>query len=146
MTDPRSRDPFTPDEQVAGLDELAESFVETSHAETTAALTVLKAMVPDDVMAARVGRELVVRRQPMPDWLTGLDRTRVDSRVWCMTHVLGDGDDYVLAATLPSGHSLSALVYVDHNLGTVVKDAFVVPESLDHLVETMQSITDRTRR
>ena len=28
---------------------------------------------------------------------------------------------------------MSALVYVDHNLGTAVKDAFVVPEPLQDL-------------
>ena len=47
--------------------------------------------------------------------------------------MLGDGDDYLFGVTLQSGHSLSALVYVDHNLGTVVKDAFVVPEPLEDL-------------
>jgi hypothetical protein len=31
------------------------------------------------------------------------------------------------------------LVYVDHNLGTVVKDAFVVSESLEGLVRTLSS-------
>lgn len=142
VTDVRSRDPFSPDEQAASLDDLIESFVGTPYAETTAALTVLKALVPDDLMAARVGRELAARRQPMPDWLTGLQQAQIDTRVWFMTHVLGDGDNYILGVTLPSGHHLSALVYVDHNVGTVVKDAFVVPESLDHLLETMQSITD----
>lgn len=139
VTDARSRDPFSPDPPAATLDVLVESFVETSYAETTAALTVLRALVPDDVMAARIGRELAVRRQPMPDWLTGLGKPRVDTRVGFMTHVLGDGDDYVISATLPSGHNLTALVYVDHNLGTVVKDAFVVPAPLDDLVETMRS-------
>ena len=69
----------------------------------------------------------------MPDWLTGLDQARVEPDVWFLTHVLGDGDDYLIGVTLPSGHALSALVYVDHNLGTVVKDAFVVPEPLEDL-------------
>ena len=50
-----------------------------------------------------------------------------------LTHVQGDGDDYLLGVTLASGDSLAALVYVDHNLGTVVKDAFVVPEPLEDL-------------
>jgi hypothetical protein len=143
VTDPRSRDPFSRDEQQASLDELVESFVGTSYAETTAALTALRVMVPDEVMAAHIGRELAVRPQPMPDWLTRLDQARVEPHVWFMTHVLGDGDDYLVGATLPSGHSLSALVYVDHNLGTVVKDAFVVPESLDDMVEkVLSTMTD----
>ena len=110
-----------------------ESFVGTPYAETTAALMAIRALVPDELIAARIGRELATRRHPMPDWLTGLDQARVEPDVWFLTHVLGDGDDYLIGVTLPSGHALSALVYVDHNLGTVVKDAFVVPEPLEDL-------------
>jgi hypothetical protein len=143
VTDPRGRDPFDREGQPASLDELVESLVGTSYAETTAALTAMRAMVPDEVLAARIERELAVRRHPMPDWLTGLDRSQVEAEVWFMTHVLGDGDDYLFGATLPSGHSLSALVYVDHNLGTVVKDAFVVPGPLGELVEkVLEAISD----
>jgi hypothetical protein len=143
VTDPRSRDPFSRDEQRASLDELVESFVGTSYAETTAALTAMRAILSDEVMAARIGRELAVRRQPMPDWLTGLDQARVEPEVWFMTHVLGDGDDYLVGATWSLGHTMSALVYVDHNLGTVVKDAFVVPEPLAELAEKVaETITD----
>lgn len=142
VTDPRSRDPFAPHEERAGLADLVESFVGTPYAETTAALTAIKALVTEEVLAARIGRELDGRRHPLPGWLTGLDRARVDSDVWFMTHVLGDGDDYLLGVTLPSGESLSALVYVDHNLGTVVKDAFVVPEPLEDLAIKMGTLID----
>lgn len=133
VTDPRSRDPFARDEQRTSLAELVESFVGTPYAETTAALTATRAMVADEVLAARIGRELATRRHPMPDWLSGLDQARVEPDVWFLTHVLGDGDDYLIGVTLPSGHALSALVYVDHNLGSVVKDAFVVPGPLEDL-------------
>jgi hypothetical protein len=133
VTDPRSRDPFARDEQRTSLAELVESFVGTPYAETTAALTATRAMVADEVLAARIGRELATRRHPMPDWLSGLDQARVEPDVWFLTHVLGDGDDYLIGVTLPSGHALSALVYVDHNLGSVVKDAFVVPGLLEDL-------------
>src|SRR4051812_37195615 len=70
VTDPRRRDPFAGDEQHLSLADLVESLVGTPYAETTAALTVIRAFVPDEVMAARVGRELEGRRHPMPDWLT----------------------------------------------------------------------------
>jgi hypothetical protein len=133
VTDPRRRDPFAGDGQHLSLADLVESLVGTPYAETTAALTVIRAFVPDEVMSARVGRELEDRRHPMPDWLTGLARTEVETDVWLLTHVQGDGDDYLLGVKLPSGDSLAALVYVDHNLGTVVKDAFVVPEPLEDL-------------
>ncbi len=42
----------------AGLDDLVESFVGTPYAETTAALTVIRALSADEVLAARIGREL----------------------------------------------------------------------------------------
>ncbi|RHW25384.1 hypothetical protein D0Z08_19335 [Nocardioides immobilis] len=142
VTDPRGRDPFAPDEQRAGLNDLVDSFIGTSYAETTAALTAIRALSVDEVLSARIVRELETRRQPMPDWLTGLDRARIDPDVWFMTHVLGDGDDYLLGVTLPSGHALSALVYVDHNLGTVVKDAFIVPEPLEDLAIKMGTMID----
>ena len=133
VTDPRSDDPFAPHASRLSLGDLVESFVGTPYAETTAALRAIHALVPDEVMRARIGRELDERRHPMPDWLTDLDRTQVEPEVWFLTHVLGDGDDYLIGVTLPSGHGLSALVYVDHNLGTVVKDAFVVGELLEDL-------------
>jgi hypothetical protein len=138
-TDPRSRDPFASGEERASRDDLVESFVGTSYAETSAALTTMRAMIATEVMAARIGRELVTRRHPLPEWLSGLDRARLDPQVWLMTHVLGDGDNYLLGVTLRSGHSVSAVVYVDHNLGTVVKDAFVVPQALSHLTDVMSS-------
>jgi hypothetical protein len=119
VTDPRSRDPFAPDEQRAGLADLVESFIGTPYAETTAALTALRTLGTDEVLGTRIGRELSTRRHPLPDWLTGLDQARIEPDVWFMTHVLGDGDDYLIGVMLPSGHAVSALVYVDHNLGTV---------------------------
>lgn len=142
VTDPRGRDPFAPDEQRTSLAELVESFVGTPYAETTAALTALKALVSDDVLAARIGRELERRRHPLPDWLTDLDQARVDPDVWFMTHVLGDGDDYLLGVVLPTGDALSALVYVDHNMGSVVKDAFVIPEPLEDLAIKMGTLIE----
>lgn len=142
VTDPRSRDPFAPDEQRTSLADLVESFLETPYAETIAALTGIRALVADEVPAARIGRELEGRRHPMPDWLSRLDRAQLEPEVWFMTHVLGDGDDYLLGVTLPSGQALSALVYVDHNMGTVVKDAFVVPEAVEDLAIKMGTLID----
>lgn len=142
VTDPRSRNPFASDEQRPGLADLVESFVGTPYAETTAALTALRALVADEVLAARIGRELEDRRHPLPDWLTGLGQARPDPDVWFMTHVQGDGDDYLLGVVLPTGDALSALVYVDHNMGTVVKDAFVVPEPLEDLAIKVGTLMD----
>ncbi|MDP9318559.1 MAG: hypothetical protein M3O94_05685, partial [Actinomycetota bacterium] len=114
-----------------------ESFVEVDYAETTAALTLIRAFTADELLASRLKAVLAERRQPMPSWLGGLDGVEI-SRVMELTHVLGDGDDYFLEARLPSGETLTALVYVDHNLGTVVKDAFVIPEDLDSVTALVE--------
>jgi hypothetical protein len=59
-----------------------------------------------------------------------------------LVHVLGDGDNVMVGVTLPDGHELSVVVYIDHNLGTVVKDAFAVPEPLATLTELMVSTAE----
>jgi hypothetical protein len=133
VTDQRRADPLGLDEQRLSLGNLVDSFVDTPYAETTAALMAICALVPDELMQQRISRVLENRRHPMPDWLARISGSQADPDVWFLTHVLGDGDDYLLGVTLPSGHSLSALVYVDHNLGTVVKDAFIVPEPVEDL-------------
>jgi hypothetical protein len=59
-----------------------------------------------------------------------------------MVHVLGDGDDVFVAVHLPAGHEMSVVVYIDHNLGTVVKDAFVIDQPVDHLLMRMRERVD----
>lgn len=59
-----------------------------------------------------------------------------------MSHVLGDGDNIMLGARLPGGHELTCLVYVDHNLGALVKDGFVVPESIANMVAQYRRVTE----
>lgn len=139
--DPTRRGPL---DQPRGpqLDALVDSFIGTPYAETTAILTVMAALVNDDGTRARIADELGRRTHPMPGWLEGLRDARADSDVWRLTHVLGDGDDYLVGAVLPSGHCLSALVYVDHNLGGVVKDAFVVGAELEDLAIKVGTLAD----
>lgn len=140
--DERNANPFAPDERRVSLAELVESFIGTPYAETTAALTALRVLIADDALAAAIDRELAGRSHPMPTWLTSLAEARLDPDVWFLTHVLGDGDDYLLGVTLPTGHPLTALVYVDHNMGTIVKDAFVVPELLEDVALRMGTLLD----
>ena len=64
VTDPRSRDPFAPNEQRTSLGDLGESFVGTPYAETTAALTAIRTLSTDEVLEARIERELASRRYP----------------------------------------------------------------------------------
>lgn len=139
-TDERQRDPFRKGADHANRDDLLASFVATDYTETTATLAVMRALLADESQAQHVGRELTTRRQPLPPWIHGLKDARLEPEVWFLGDELGDGDDYILGLTLPTGHSLSALVYVDQNLGGVVKDAFVVPTPLAEVTAHVASL------
>ena len=95
----------------------------------------------DDVLRARIRRELAARPKVEPAWLAQLSETST-YRAMRMHHILGDGDNIMLGARLPGGHELTCLVYIDHNLGTLVKDAFVVPASVADMVGEFGRVTE----
>jgi len=67
--------------------------------ETSAMLAVIAELAADDdVLAARIRRELAEQRERLPEWLDGLR----DAEVYAaqeMVHVLGDGDNIHVAVT-----------------------------------------------
>ena len=128
----------------AALPALAESFAEVVLPETTALLAALAEVSPDELTRARARRAVAARPHPLPDWLARLDEASVYRAVES-THVLGDGDNVLLGARLP-GHELTAVVYIDHNLGTVVKDAFPVPSTVTDVVGRLREAAGRPGR
>ena len=74
-------------------------------------------------------------------WLSGLHDAR-PYRTVEMVHILGDGDNVLIGLRLVGGIELTFVVYIDHNVGTLVKDAFVVPETIDKLIKFMKSTGD----
>lgn len=123
-----------------GLPTLLESFAEVVLPETTALLAALAELGPDELTRARARRALAARAHPLPDWLARLGEASV-YRAVKSTHVLGDGDNVLLGARLP-GHELTVCIYIDHNLGTVVKDAFPAPSPVSDVVVRLQEAAD----
>jgi uncharacterized protein DUF6398 len=141
--DPRGEDPFERHRggpERATLPVLAESFAEVVLPETTALLAALSELGPDELTRARARRALAARVDPLPDWLARLGEASVYRGV-LTTHVLGDGDNVLLGARLPGGE-LTVVVYIDHNLGTVVKDAFPVPRPITDVVARLREAGD----
>jgi hypothetical protein len=142
VADPRGQDPFARASGTAPagvtLADLVGSFVEVRCRETTALLTVMGEMADDELVVRRIHRELAARDEPLPVWLQKLSPLTVDRAV-TMGHVLGDGDNVVVAARTAAGHHLTVLVYIDHNLGTVVKDGFAVPEPIGDTLASLRS-------
>jgi hypothetical protein len=138
--DPRGKNPFERDS--AGdpdgvtLPMLIESFAEVALPETAALLAALAELGPDEMSRARARLALAGSPHPLPDWLARLGEASV-YRAMQGTHVLGDGDNVMLGVRLP-GHELTMVIYIDHNLGTVVKDAFPLSEPLDEVAGHMR--------
>ena len=142
--DPRGKNPFERERvgrpEGATLPTLVESFTEIVLPETTTLLAAIAELGPDELTRARARRALATRPHPLPDWLARLGESSVYRAVES-THVLGDGESVLLGARLP-GHELTAVIYIDHNLGTVVKDAFLVPGSIGEVIERMREAAD----
>ncbi len=141
---PRGESPFERERadgpERATLPTLLESFAEVVLPETTALLATLAELGPDELTRARARRALAARQHQLPGWLARLGETSVYGAVES-THVLGDGDSVLLGARLP-GHELTAVIYIDHNLGTVVKDAFPAPSPISEVVARMREAAD----
>ncbi len=146
VTDSRRNHPFArpdaPDLAALTREELVATFLDAPAAETSALLAVIAEMAgDDDVLRARIRRELTARPKVEPAWLAQLSETAA-YRAVRMSHILGDGDNVMLGARLSGGHELTCVVYIDHNLGRLVKDAFVVPEAIAGMVAEFKRVTD----
>lgn len=129
------------DADLPSVRDLVESFLEIDTIETTALLAAFAELVDDEVLARRMRRTVAARDHRLPRWLTGLAPIEVHTAVE-LSHVLRDGDNVMLGVRTAAGDEMTVAVYIDHNLGTVVKDAFVMDASLDAAVAQFVASAD----
>lgn len=146
ITDSRQRIPFgePADSRPAGpsRENLVGMFLDVPTPETSALLAVVAELAgDDDLLPVRIRRELAARPDIEPTWLTQLSRAQT-YRAVRMSHILGDGDNVMLGTRLPGGDEFTCIVYIDHNLGTLVKDAFFIPEPIENIVAGYHAVTD----
>jgi hypothetical protein len=122
------------EEDPPSLKELVAAFIDLRTPETTALLTVLGEMlIDDDVLRDSCRRAVETRDDSLPRWLAELAQTTV-FRAVRMTHILGDGDELLLAVRLADGQELTCAVNIDHLMLSEVADAFFVPNSIDKVL------------
>ncbi|MGH3584778.1 MAG: DUF6398 domain-containing protein [Pseudonocardia sp.] len=131
-----------PGPEVPSEAEVVDSFLDVDVPETSALLAVIAAFTRDDLLRRRVRREIADRAHPLPRWLAELGRAEPAGRTVEVVHVLRDGDNVLVGARLRGGAELTAVLYIDHNVGTAVKDAFVLPADMDSVVEQMTVVAD----
>lgn len=144
--DPRYSAPSEPDtakrtnkKTQANLDDLIAAFSEIDRIETTAALAVIGELAPDELMRARAKRYASSRQHALPEWLAKIDKVKVSS-AFELSYVLNDGETLGIGVEFPTQHELTTFIYVDHNLGTVLKDAFVKMDSIETMINFTMSI------
>ena len=139
VVDHRSDDPFRPDPDRPTREQLLESLFGAPLSETSALLAAVAALSGDHVLRRRVSREIAVRAHALPEWLADVSKAVAEPEAVEVTHELGDADDIIVSVALPGEHPLTAVVLIDHNSGSIVKDAFVVPDPLDEIVATLRA-------
>lgn len=112
--------------------ELIESFLDAGLRETDALLMVWGEMLGDEGLHERVRRDVRARRHPLPRWLLHLDEVR-PTRIIELSHILGDGENVFIGVETP-GRSFTIVLYIDHNVGTLPKDGFVVDLPVQEVV------------
>lgn len=136
--DPRNRSPFEKkDAALLMREDVIQSFLDADLAETSALLYIIAELTDDELSRTRIRKVLSKRAHPLPGWVTDLDSVSVHRTVE-MVHVLGDGDNILLGVHLPEGHELTVVVYIDHNLGRLAKEAFVLSDPVAEIIELMR--------
>lgn len=118
------------------VDQFIESMTVIDLPESTALLAAIQALVGVSPAADRAGRVVAARTWPLPDWVRRIGEIEVVSTAQ-MLDVLRDGDNILVMVRTPLGTTLTAMVYIDHNMGTVVKDGFVAPVDIEKLGEVL---------
>jgi hypothetical protein len=115
------------------FEELAESFVMSGFPPMTALARAMAILHTDREVAQRV-LDAVPAVVGRPLWAVSMHKIEITNTL-VQSDPLNDGINVVVSFRWPSGGSASAVVFIDHNMGSIAKDAFVVPLSFDQMME-----------
>lgn len=113
------------------LAELLGSFLDAPFPVMRVLATAMLPMLDDELLAHRIRHQLERSRIPAaPDWLDDLGEPEPAGTLR-IPDPLGDGENILVSVAWRGRRAGTVMIYIDHNMGTIVKDAFVVPEGLD---------------
>jgi hypothetical protein len=119
------------------------SFAQTEHPAMGALALAAAALVPDELLASRVRK--AVDPQALlqgPAWLGSIGSIEITGTA-VQTDPFGDGDNVLVSWRWADGSPGTAVIYIDHNMGTLVKDAFVIPENGDRVAAKYASFGEQ---
>ena len=142
--------PRPPDDWLGSERELGDgpsiylAFADSGWPSMAALALAIATMVPDDVLAQRIrGAVDPAVVSSGPPWLASMGSIEITG-AWLQTDVLGDGENVVVSWRWRGGGAATAFVYVDHNMGTLVKDAFVIPDEGQRLMAEYSVMQDES--
>jgi hypothetical protein len=139
VTDPQLLATLQEDFEVPTLEAFEELLLRAPQEESSALLAALAVLSGDGERRKRAYQEIADRAHPLPRWLAELPATEAEPRAIELPDPFGDGETLLVSVTLPGGHPLTAIVVVDHDLGTAVADGHILPLTLDQVVRTATS-------
>ena len=108
--------------------------------ETTALLSLMADLDPESETGGEIREALRRRNHRMPPWVTGFTPIEIVDAALMTEDVFRDGEDIVVGFRTAAGEELILIVLVDHNLGSLIKDAFLVPGPL---ADTLPRLRER---
>jgi hypothetical protein len=142
VVDPRNDHPFdrsTKREQVP-LPDLLSALVAGDAPAAAALAWTMAHLSGDEVLRARVVRDLGPRSFLLPSWMHQLNKVEIVAAEQ-VTDTVRDGYDIVIHARV-GGHDLTTLTFIDFNMGTLVKDNFVSDRPLESFNEVWREHAD----
>ncbi len=120
--------------------ELFFSFADSGIPAVEALALAIATLHPDDILALAVRRRLHLPRvTALAPWITAMGKVEITD-VSITEDPLGDGENIVISWAWSTGAAATVIIYIDHNVGGVVKDAFVVNDGGPSFAATYASL------
>jgi hypothetical protein len=127
------------------LDRILTDLIGVRHRETTALLAAIaELLVHEPAAQLRCRREVAERGEHLPRWITALPQVDV-YRAVRRTDVFGDVDELVIGMRLKTGHELTVVVEIDHNMLSSIVDVGVVPDPMDEVLARVAEPSSDTK-
>ncbi|MEO5837822.1 MAG: hypothetical protein ABIQ73_29255 [Acidimicrobiales bacterium] len=119
-----------------------ESFAASGWPSMAALAVAVATLHSDELLSVRLRIAAEPNLGSGPTWFSTMDRIEIIDTV-VHSDPLDDGENAMLSWRWPDGTAATLVLYVDHNMGTIVKDAFALPEGASAVAALFDKLGDR---
>jgi len=128
-------------EQMRRVDgpEFVGSLVDSGWPELIVLGKAMATLLPDSAVVRRLRTQALP--SDAPGWASTMDTIEITG-TFVQSEPLGDGENMWVCVRWPHGSEATAVLFVDHNMGTVLKDAFLIPAGAEDVMAMMRDVSD----